>query len=70
VLKILASTANKLVVRVTGAQNLFIFQDALTILSENFSRGLKVKMGRAPRSHVRAFARDGIKILNLGRNVG
>jgi len=30
-------------------------------------KGLKVKMARAPRSHVRSLARDDIKNLNFGK---
>jgi hypothetical protein len=49
VLRILAYTPNKLVIRATRAQKVFIFDGARTILPENLSMGLKVKTGLAPR---------------------
>jgi hypothetical protein len=51
VLKILTSTANNLFLRATTAQNLFFSHDVSSKLPENLSKSLKVKMGRAPRSH-------------------
>jgi hypothetical protein len=49
VLRILASTANKLVIRATRAQKVFIFDGARTTLPENLSMCLKVEIGLAPR---------------------